>query len=73
MSQGEGQRCGPTHDLPFCIVLGSMAGALELVLGTVPRHHTSQVCADSVDPVVGQGPVVLHHDIGGISFESLGQ
>jgi hypothetical protein len=47
------QRSRPTDDLALVVVLGSVAGAEELVLGGVPRHDASQVGADGVDTVGG--------------------
>jgi hypothetical protein len=47
------QRSWSTDDLALVVVLGSVAGAEELVLGGVPRHDASQVGADGVDTVGG--------------------
>jgi hypothetical protein len=64
------QRSWSTDDLALVVVLGTVAGAEELVLGGVPRHHASQVGADGVDPVGGQRLVLLHHQVRGVTLHA---
>ena len=46
-----------------------MARAEELVLGGVPRHDTTQMRADGVDTVGGEGLVGLHHKVGRVTLQ----
>lgn len=57
------QRRRSTDHLALVVVLGSVAGADELVLGAVPRHDAAEVSAHGVDPVGGQRLVLLHHQV----------
>ena len=63
------QRCRPTDNLALVVVLGSVARAEELVLGGVPRHDTTKMRADGVDPVGGEGLVGLHDKVGRITLQ----
>jgi hypothetical protein len=49
------------------VALGSVARAEELVLGGVPRHGTTKMRADGIDPVCSEGLVGLHDKVGRIT------
>mmetsp|Transcript_19267 Transcript_19267/g.53941 ORF Transcript_19267/g.53941 Transcript_19267/m.53941 type:complete len:243 (+) Transcript_19267:380-1108(+) len=74
VGQGQGQGGGATHDLALGVVLGAVAGALELVLGRCPGHDATQVGAHSVDAVrLNAGAVLGGHQVGGVTLQALGQ
>ena len=64
------QRRRSTDHLALVVVLGSVAGADELVLGAVPRHDAAEVSAHGVDPVGGQRLVLLHHQVRGVTLHA---
>ena len=64
------QRRRSTDHLALVVVLGSVAGADELVLGAIPRHDAAEVSAHGVDPVGGQRLVLLHHQVRGVTLHA---
>mmetsp|Transcript_686 Transcript_686/g.1421 ORF Transcript_686/g.1421 Transcript_686/m.1421 type:complete len:278 (-) Transcript_686:132-965(-) len=74
-SMGERQRQWgrPTDDFARLVVLGSMAGAHEFVLGRVPRNHAPKVSAHGVQCVVLNIIIFGRDEIVRITLESLYQ
>lgn len=64
------QRCGATNDTALVVVLGSVARAHELVLSSVEWHHTSQMCAHSVDTVSCKLAIALDHKVCWVTLNS---
>lgn len=62
------QRCRSSDNPSLVIVLGSMAGANELVLGGVKRHNTTKVSAHSIDSICGKSSIFLHNKVGRITL-----
>mmetsp|Transcript_2988 Transcript_2988/g.8669 ORF Transcript_2988/g.8669 Transcript_2988/m.8669 type:complete len:226 (+) Transcript_2988:172-849(+) len=73
VGKGEGKGSGAANDGTGGGVLGSMAGAHELVVGGGPRDDAAKVGADGVEAVGLKGLVVLDDKVSGISLEALGE
>lgn len=63
------QRSRSSNNFSLVVVLGSMAGAEELVLGFVPWDDTTKVGADSIDAVGCKCFVVLHNEVSRITLK----
>ena len=63
MGQGEGKRGRSTYDGSIGRVLGSVAGAHELVAGSRPWDDATQVSADGVETVGFQSLVFLDDQV----------
>lgn len=63
MGKGEGKRGGTADDGTGGGVLGSVAGAHELVVGSGPRDDAAKVGADGVEAVGLKGLVVLDDEV----------
>merc|ERR1719183_2175360 len=73
VGKGEGKGSGAANDGTGGGVLGSVAGAHELVVGGGPRDDTAKVGADGVEAVGLKGFVILDDKVSGISLEALGE
>ena len=71
MGEGQGKRSRTANHLPGGVVLGAVARALELVLGLVPRDDAAQVRANSVQPEVREGTILLDDQVRGVTLQAL--
>ena len=63
MGESKGKRGGSTNNGAFGRVLGTVAGALELVSGSRPWDDASQMCADGVQTVRFQSLIILNNQV----------
>jgi hypothetical protein len=68
VSQGQRLGCGAADDFTSAVVLRTVTGTHEFVLGVVPRNDTTEVSTNGVDAVVANGAAISYHEIGRIAF-----
>mmetsp|Transcript_35399 Transcript_35399/g.78577 ORF Transcript_35399/g.78577 Transcript_35399/m.78577 type:complete len:297 (+) Transcript_35399:139-1029(+) len=71
--QGQRQGSRAADHLALSVVLGAVAWALELVLSTNPRDDAAQVGAHGVDTEVLNVAILVHHQVGWVTLQALGQ
>mmetsp|Transcript_2302 Transcript_2302/g.6074 ORF Transcript_2302/g.6074 Transcript_2302/m.6074 type:complete len:232 (-) Transcript_2302:62-757(-) len=71
--EGEGKRGRATDDSTSGSILGAVAGAHELVVGSRPRDNASKVRAHGVKAIRLKSLVFLHNEVGGITLKALGK
>jgi len=64
------QWCRAPDNFSLAIVLGSMTRANKLVLSRVPWHHTTKMCAHSIDSICCKSSVILYNEVCRISLPS---
>lgn len=69
----QGSRSRTTDHFARRVVLRTMARTHKLVLTGVPRHHATQVGADSVNAIVRDRTIFLNDHIGRVALQSLGE
>ena len=63
MGKGKGEGCGATDDVAIRGILGAMARAHELVVGSRPRNDATKMGAHSVQAVCLKGLVLLDDEV----------
>lgn len=66
----EGQRRRATDDLALGVVLGTVAGALELVLGRDPGNDAAKMGADGVQAEALDLAVGVHDEVRGVTLQA---
>lgn len=63
------QRSRSPNNHALVVVLGTMARADEFFFSSIPWNHTTQMCADCINAIGCQSPVILHNKVGWVSLQ----